>query len=101
MANITLPAPRAFSYIALEARPLPILRVGLAVLLFDHGCPIAVSDGGFVHFPDTPLRRQSIALINKFFPDQPHVRVPVADYDFVIASALARNSLPLSRRSNG
>ena len=48
-----------------------------------------------VYFPDQPYSRAHMASINQFYPHLPHTRVPLADWDYYVASSAMRALRPL------
>lgn len=48
-----------------------------------------------VYFPDQPFSRAQMAAINAFYPHLPHTRVPLADWDYYVASSAMRALRPL------
>lgn len=48
-----------------------------------------------VYFPDQPFSRAQMAAINDFYRSAPHTRVPLADWDYYVASSGMRGLRPL------
>lgn len=51
-----------------------------------------------VYFPDQTFSRAQMAAINGFYAGLPHTRVPLADWDYYVASSAMRALRPLLGR---
>jgi hypothetical protein len=85
-----------------------ILHVGDGSVLFYRGEPLAVFDGATVFFPDyfyakvestasaREMTRAKMQQINEFLRNEPHVRVPPAEFQFQLGQTLVRYARPLT-----
>lgn len=62
------------------------------LILGEHVAAVKMEE---VYFPDQPFSRAQMAAINEFYAHLPHTRVPLADWDYYVASSAMRALRPL------
>lgn len=72
-----------------------ILILGAAEWLLWEGEVLAVFDAEVVFFPDQPITPQAQRVLNAFHPGAAHIRLPIRDFTYQVASSGMRHLRPL------
>ena len=87
---------RAHDYVKLETasstKQYLIFGAHEWLILNGHVAAVVMEE---VYFPDRPFTRAQVAAINAFAAGLPHTRVPLADWDYYVASSAMRALRPL------
>lgn len=101
MPTISLPKSRGWLLLAVNrlSPKASVLLVPEASILLWEGKPLAVDTGGCIYFPDVTLPGAAVRAMNAWKVMHPQVRLPIAQWDFTLGSALIRAGLQLTRQS--